>query len=320
MKSSSEITDRAKRYRANNDVPDGLKVCMFCGRTKDLGVDHIDGYEENGEPENLMWLCRSCNQLKSAVYKAAGIGRRTEQFNPSRIFQDVGVPGRMFNGAFKQNPWSRLDPREIQRRGIKERGAESMKRAGVKHHGSETQKQYREVSRLVGQGLSLREALAEAGNPAKITGRYKGFTLIRAELPGYPPVYASTISPDTWMMEPEEAKELIDTFKNPASSYDEWLQARGVLMGQLPGSPFRAARVVRSTPVAKRYKYLDRLMRKNPGASTFAQYAWAVTHHERGAHDEGGAVIHATPKAKRREYAGRIADVKRGRRDAEVPF
>jgi hypothetical protein len=55
------------------------------------------------------------------------------------------------------------------------------------------------------------------------------------------------------------------------------------------------------------------------GVPTFAQYAWAVSNHSRGSIDEGGAIIHATPKHKRIEYAKRIADIKRGRRD-EVPF
>jgi hypothetical protein len=53
------------------------------------------------------------------------------------------------------------------------------------------------------------------------------------------------------------------------------------------------------------------------GIPTFEQYMWAVTHHSRGEHDEGGAVIHATPKSKRIEYAQRIADAKRGRGEAE---
>lgn len=55
------------------------------------------------------------------------------------------------------------------------------------------------------------------------------------------------------------------------------------------------------------------------GAPTFQQYAWAVANHERGAFDEGGAVIHATPRHKRIEYAQRIAETKRQRR-GEVPF
>jgi hypothetical protein len=55
------------------------------------------------------------------------------------------------------------------------------------------------------------------------------------------------------------------------------------------------------------------------GVPTFQQYVWAVTHHSRRSHDEGGAIIHATPKSKRVEYAHRIADIKRSRR-SEVPF
>ena len=55
------------------------------------------------------------------------------------------------------------------------------------------------------------------------------------------------------------------------------------------------------------------------GVPTFGQYIWAVTHHTRRSHDEGGAIIHATPKSKRIEYAQRIADIKRSRRE-EVPF
>lgn len=43
------------------------------------------------------------------------------------------------------------------------------------------------------------------------------------------------------------------------------------------------------------------------GVPTFQQYMWAVSNHERKAHDQGGAIIHATPKSKRIEYARRIA-------------
>lgn len=58
----------------------------------------------------------------------------------------------------------------------------------------------------------------------------------------------------------------------------------------------------------------------NPGSvPTFQQYVWAVTRHTRAAQDEGGKIIHATPRAKRIEYARRIADIKQSRR-GEVPF
>ena len=46
----------------------------------------------------------------------------------------------------------------------------------------------------------------------------------------------------------------------------------------------------------------------NPGAKTLGEYTQAVATHTRGAHDEGGRVIHETSKAKRREFAGEIWD------------
>lgn len=55
------------------------------------------------------------------------------------------------------------------------------------------------------------------------------------------------------------------------------------------------------------------------GVPSFAQYVWAVTQHTRRAHDEGGAIIHATPRSTRIEYAQRIAEIKQARHE-EVPF
>jgi hypothetical protein len=46
-------------------------------------VHHLDGREENTEPANLVWACRSCNTKTGFVLKRAGIGRRTRQLNPS---------------------------------------------------------------------------------------------------------------------------------------------------------------------------------------------------------------------------------------------
>jgi hypothetical protein len=59
------------------------------------------------------------------------------------------------------------------------------------------------------------------------------------------------------------------------------------------------------------------------GVPTFEQYVYAVTYHAKGAHDGDGAIIHATPRHKRIEYARRIADLKAERgtgRKSEVPF
>ncbi|MBI4165904.1 MAG: hypothetical protein HY508_09245 [Acidobacteria bacterium] len=44
----------------------------------------------------------------------------------------------------------------------------------------------------------------------------------------------------------------------------------------------------------------------NPGAGNLAQYVQAALAHQRGAHDEGGRIIHETPKSKRQEFAQEI--------------
>jgi hypothetical protein len=80
----SEITDRAKRYRANQDEvrPGPPKLCGFCGSGRTVEVHHVDGNEDNGEPENLMWACRSCNTRIGHLMAANGLGKRTRQYNP----------------------------------------------------------------------------------------------------------------------------------------------------------------------------------------------------------------------------------------------
>ena len=85
-KGAADVTDRAKRYRAQKNVT-GPKKCVLCGSRSDLGVMHLDGNEGHGEPANLAWGCRSCNQLLSHGFKRAGAGKRTAQYNPSK-----GVP------------------------------------------------------------------------------------------------------------------------------------------------------------------------------------------------------------------------------------
>jgi hypothetical protein len=78
-----QLTDRAFRYRANANPPDGPKQCAFCGSKQQIQVGHVDGHEENNEPENLIWTCRSCNMLHANTLRAAGYGRLTRQYNPA---------------------------------------------------------------------------------------------------------------------------------------------------------------------------------------------------------------------------------------------
>lgn len=83
------ITDRAKRYRAQNAIPPETAArCVYCGRPEPksgraFDVEHIDGNEANVNPANLTKACRSCNTTKGAVFAKAGIGKRTRQFNPA---------------------------------------------------------------------------------------------------------------------------------------------------------------------------------------------------------------------------------------------
>lgn len=76
------LTDRAKRYRAHRNKPPGPKRCNFCTSRKNIDIDHITGDESDGEPENLMWLCRPCNAAKAYVQARNRIGVRTRQYNP----------------------------------------------------------------------------------------------------------------------------------------------------------------------------------------------------------------------------------------------
>lgn len=86
MRKPSEITDRAKRYRAQNNVT-GPKKCVLCGKGGRLDVMHLTGNEAHGEKENLAYGCRSCNASLGAAFKSLKLGKPTNQYNPSK-----GVP------------------------------------------------------------------------------------------------------------------------------------------------------------------------------------------------------------------------------------
>ncbi|MBZ5580890.1 MAG: HNH endonuclease [Acidobacteriia bacterium] len=105
MPERSPVTDRALRYRANRHAPPGPRRCHYCGRRQNVEVEHVDGYEEHGAPENLTWACRSCNTRKGIAFKAAGIGRKTHQFNPnpySFSAAAAGLAGRRTGAAARK--------------------------------------------------------------------------------------------------------------------------------------------------------------------------------------------------------------------------
>jgi hypothetical protein len=85
MKPASQITDRAKRYRANSNPPPGPRRCTFCASRKNVDIDHVSGNEFDDSPENKMYLCRSCNTRKGITQARHRIGTRTRQYNPFRV-------------------------------------------------------------------------------------------------------------------------------------------------------------------------------------------------------------------------------------------
>jgi hypothetical protein len=115
--------------------------------------------------------------------------------------------------------------------------------------------------------------------------------------------------------------------RKPASTFNEYADAvAGLLVGPSVAAVKLAIRTMQGTPAAARGKFAVKMgekyrkARRNPEPPTYAQYVYAVTHHERGAHDEGGKIIHATPKAIRSDYARQIASSKKSRGAGDVPF
>lgn len=101
------ITDRAKRYRAQADGVRPLppKQCGLCGSRRNVGVDHINGRESDGAPENLMWACKSCNGKKASVLRRARIGTKTRQFNPAgrsrrELLKEYGAAIKIMRGEW----------------------------------------------------------------------------------------------------------------------------------------------------------------------------------------------------------------------------
>lgn len=90
----TEISDRAKRYRANTPEcrPRAPKKCFWCKTTRGQIVpDHRDGNESNTRPGNLVWACKSCNTKRGKAMAKAVKGVRTRQYNPKRKRRNPGA-------------------------------------------------------------------------------------------------------------------------------------------------------------------------------------------------------------------------------------
>jgi hypothetical protein len=269
LKPAHLVTDRALRYRANAEPPAGPEVCAYCGATGKLDVEHIDGREENNEPENKAYACRSCNTTKGATFAALDIGRRTRQFNPGPRTKTAYVI--QFRGRGKGNQrWT-------------QHGPEYATPAEAQRAGETTDRQ-RFDGRVWAEWRVWRKK-PRATNPAAA-------------------VAASTAA--------KYAAAVVDLLAGPTKTAVQ-----------------KAIRIVKATSAAKRAQFAQEMRRRNPAGTvpTFEQYKYALSIHSPGAYDEGGAIIHATPPAKRSEYARRLwAGRKRtygrsGRREMDaVPF
>lgn len=217
------LTDRAKRYRAQRNAPPGPRLCNFCTSRRNIDIDHIDGDESDGDGINLMYLCRRCNSTKAAVQARHRIGIRTRQYNPA---------GQSF-AAFKRAACVLLG---------KAQGDVAAATAYIKSIPPEKRAEYAER-------MAARNPFRSEAQRRKFFAMAERGEISKAEL-------------------------------------GKWI--RDTPPGQLPG-----------------YAH-------NP--PTFGQYAHGVSIHRRGAHDEGGEIIHATPAALRHRYAKRIAAIKRTRR------
>lgn len=363
------VTDRALRYRAQANPPPGPRVCHYCGSSRHVEVEHIDGREENTAQKNLIWACRSCNTRKGAYFAREGVGRKTRQYNPSSqvrgattldgwlqaVLSVQGLDGGMTPAAairtIQATPparriafAARLNPEEsgphgpilrefyhdaaaaIRKLSQLEDGeavaalwhpevgdidlvwGESGKTASQGFGLAKILKWHREVTHDL-QGILSRLAMDSEHPPNANTiqltdGHYHA--VIRLNWKGKPKTWLLTeFGPEGRRKNGPSAGRTIDVSGTRATG------RHSSPAGWLP------------TSIGKKQKRNN----PSPGEPEYEQYLWAVSHHQRGAHDEGGKVIHATSKATRSEYAKKIAQARKfhgtnritGKR-SDVPF
>jgi len=75
---------KSEAQRRKFYAPPGRKICNFCARRENIDVDHITGDESDGDPRDLMYLCRPCNTRKRIAQSRNRVGVRTRQYNPAQ--------------------------------------------------------------------------------------------------------------------------------------------------------------------------------------------------------------------------------------------
>lgn len=96
--------DRTRKFRDTVFARDGY-ACVWCGRTRNLEIDHIIPMSTGGQNilENLQTLCFTCNHVKGNLIMSkeeglAAIAKRKRQLDHKNLMLDIyGSPARESN-------------------------------------------------------------------------------------------------------------------------------------------------------------------------------------------------------------------------------
>lgn len=284
------LTDRAKRYRANRNAPPGPRRCNFCTSRKNVDIDHISGDESDDEPENLMYLCRPCNTLKGFQQARNKIGVRTRQYNPEP---------RPTLEKFKHAAAILLG---------KIKGSVAQATAYIRSVAPEKRAEFagdlaeRNPFRSAAQRRKF-FAMAERGEISQTV--LKKFA--RDTPPGALPEHVNPFFGPQSRFDPRKYKGAAYGLEVDVTGRGRW-EEQGLYRTKTEAE--KEGRAIRKK---EGMDYRVKVTRDTRNPPTFRQYAHGVAIHQRKAHDEGGVIIHSTPPELRSKYARIIASIKRQR-------
>lgn len=247
---TANISDRAKRYRAQNTIKQLDRICVFCGDPKNLMVGHVNGDESDGESANLVFTCRSCNVTIGIFMARAGFGKRTAQYNPAGFrVEQCGLADQEHEKSRRQYAHT------FHRPGVICIASEFLRlpevnRLGILLH---------ELGHLM-SGQSAPESAANktvtraSGIPIEMVSSEHGERLERISEDQIPRAFTFLVN----------YMDGVGTLRNPAGgarSLGQWIVAVTSMKGAGPMKLGDAVDMVRSTSPAKRLEYAREIWR-----------------------------------------------------------